>query len=181
MHRSITVFIFTSLFLSIFVWASTWRGRSLGRIEELIFGSIYRTTISLFVSATVWLCYITPNNFFVKFLSLKFFSVLGRFNFSVYLAHFIFVYYDIFTTSSPIEYSLYQFINRTIYVMVDGIFLGFIVHLLFEAPFIRLAKIIVREVKAKMHLDGAKAGQQFSPVKCKMDLDRNSPEFSKLQ
>lgn len=166
------VFLFSSLFLSIFVWASTWRTRQLGRTEELIFGSIYRTTISLVVSATVWWCYNSPNSFYVKFLSLKFFCVLGRFNFSIYLAHFIFAYYDIFTTTNPIEYSLYQFVNRTIYVMVHGIILGFIVHLLFEAPFIRLAKIIVSTLKLKF--------TSQTIIKSKKDLNNNSPKYSKL-
>lgn len=72
----------------------------------------------------------------------KLFVILGRFSFASYLGHFMVMYYDVFTTKSPLEFTSYNMVMRPTYVLMYGHVLGYFIHVVFEAPFIRLSKVI---------------------------------------
>lgn len=136
-------------------WRS--RGESVSRFEKVLFGSTMRVVFALAVSgAFLDQSNISPNGFTNKILSCKPLVILGRFSFSSYLGHFMIMYYDVFTTKRPLEYDNYSIFTRTSTVLFYGIALGLVIHVLFEAPFIRLSKILIpRKVKQPRPSDQA--------------------------
>ena len=132
-----------TMYLSNYFIPLSWRsrGESVSRLEKVLFGSTCRVIFSLAVSgAFLDQANISPNGLTNKILSCKPLVILGRFSFSSYLGHFMVMYYDVFTTKRPLEYDNYSIFTRTSIVLFYGIALGLVIHVLFEAPFIRLSK-----------------------------------------
>ena len=125
------------------MWRLSWDQRSPDRLEELLFASTHKTVAATFCSSFVYWFYNHRDNLITSLFSLSVFRFIIRFNFSIYLGHFIFMYYDLFTSTEPVEFSNYQFISRTLYVLAWSFLIGLIIYLLFEAPFIRLSKLVV--------------------------------------
>lgn len=114
------------------------------RIEELAYGATYRTVVAVGLSIAAFnqsrflkSCLIT------KFMSNRIFVTLGKFNFSTYMGHFLFLYYDLFSTRKAVQFNTYEFIRRGSYVSNMGILIGFLLHLLFEAPFQKLSLFLL--------------------------------------
>lgn len=129
------------------IWRLTWDQQSPDRLEELIFASTHKTVAAAFCSSFVYWFYNHRDNLITSLFSLSVFRFIIRFNFSIYLGHFIFMYYDLFTSPEPVEFSNYQFISRTLYVLAWSFLIGLIIYLLFEAPFIRLSKLVVDQLR----------------------------------
>lgn len=132
---------FLACYVGTFALPYTWKYRKVNRTEELVYGSTYRLLIAAAIAGSVY-WHVVVNDWIRKLFAARLFVILGRFNYSIYMAHFLFIYLDIFTTRRPIDYDSYNIVIRTSYVVFYGIVLGYMTHLLFEAPFVRLSRWI---------------------------------------
>ena len=142
-----------SSYALIYYIPSTWRWRTdVSRIEKLIFGSLSRCMMSYAVAGGFFYqAVVKPRAFSTRFNSNKVFVVLGRFAFAAYLGHFMVMYYDIFTLRAPLEFTSYNMMVRSTSVLIYGHILGFMIHVIFEAPFIRLSKMIFPKKSQMIH------------------------------
>ena len=128
-----------SLFVLTYSWAHSWKDREPSIIEQVIYGSIQRTLMALFAAGILyWNCSYHDSLRYI--MNIRIVSILGQFNYSSYMGHFLVMYLDIGSLKQPLEYSLWSIVTRTTSILVLGIIVGFFIHLLFEAPFIRLSR-----------------------------------------
>ena len=130
-----------AIYIGTYALPYSWKNRTVSRVEELIYGSVYRTLVAV-AYAGLLSRNTSVNDWSRKMFAARIFVVLGRFNYSIYMAHFLFIYLDIFTIRRPIDYDTYSMVTRTTYVIFYGIVLGFMTHMLFEAPFVRMSRWI---------------------------------------
>ena len=69
---------------------------------------------------------------------LKVLTILGRLNYSIYMGHILFMYLDVFSTKQPFQFDSYSILTKTCTVLFIGVIFGYIIHILFEAPFRQL-------------------------------------------
>ena len=166
--------VFIAFYVGTFAVPYTWKHRTVSRVEELIYGSLYRSLTAAAIAGSVY-WHVTVNDFMRKLFAARIFVVLGRFNYSIYMAHFLFIYLDIFTTRRPIDYDSYSMAIRTSYVVFYGIVLGYMTHLLFEAPFVRLSRWIFAPAAKPVPSIGSGSN---SPIKSS-DQNNNSSQRGK--
>lgn len=169
--KSAIALFLISCYVGTFAVPYTWKYRSVSRTEELVYASLYRSLIAAAIAGSVY-WHVTVNDWIRKVFAARLFVILGRFNYSIYMAHFLFIYLDIFTTRRPIDYDTYSIVIRTSYVCFYGIVLGYMTHLLFEAPFVRLSRWIFAPACKSLPLISG-ISSNGSPIKSE-DQNNNS-------
>jgi len=135
------LFLGSGLLLLTYAWPHNWKSREPSETEKLLYSSIQRTVTALSLSLFLfWNC--NYQDKIRNILSNRFLAILGKFNYSIYMGHFFIVYLDNFSLKRPIEFSLWAIISKVSFVICSGIILGFLMHLFFEAPFIRLSRLM---------------------------------------
>ena len=120
-----------------------WRSHERGsHVEELLFGSLQRTVYSAAVS---WFLYrmITVDSILSKFFSWKQFTPFGRMFFTLFLGMGYMIHWDTSVVRQPISWNYYSLAMRSTYTAFYGIILGYIMHLVFEAPYMSLMKTLM--------------------------------------
>ena len=145
---------FTVTFLIAFMtqyWASSWRVRGeISSMEKMIYASVNRT-----LSATFgWGVFVSQSTVgqtwkFTKFLSSRFFVIFGRLYFASFIGHWIHAFIYMSTRREPLYYGLWSMIFLTTYGAFCGMFFGFFIHIMFEAPSVRLSKLLLEQTAAK--------------------------------
>jgi peptidoglycan/LPS O-acetylase OafA/YrhL len=132
-----------------YLWGYSFKFREVTSFEMFVYGSLVRTMMAVATGALLyWNC--TYNDRLRAFLTNRVFSFLGQFNYSIYMGHFLFMYLDVYSTKQPLEYSFWPIMTRTVYVLIFGIAFGYFIHILFEAPFVRLSRYIFADsIKSK--------------------------------
>ncbi|KAI1283735.1 Nose resistant to fluoxetine protein 6 [Halotydeus destructor] len=117
-----------------------WRSTGFSREEEVIFGSVQRTVLATGVAMMLYACATGHGALMNALLSIKILVPLGRYTFSQWMAHFLFVWYDIFTSRRPFDFMKLPLLNKIIASYGFALCVGYGMFLIFEAPFINLAK-----------------------------------------
>ena len=140
-RRVLATSYFFLAYFGTFAWPYTWSWRHVSRAEELVYAATFRTLVASSIAASVFR-HATRKDCLYRAFTARVFQTLGRFSFSIYMAHFLFLYFHVFTVRRPIDYHDYSFLLRTSCVVLNGCLLGLLIHLLFEAPFIQFARLL---------------------------------------
>ena len=135
-------FVYWSTTLSIiamtYIIPNSWKTREPSNIEKVIYGCSFRTLVAISFAAIIYWVF-TFKDSFLNLLNFRVLAILSQLNFSYFMSHLLITYLDIASLRQPLEYSIWSFIVRTTYVFVLGVILGFVMYILFEAPFIQLS------------------------------------------
>lgn len=141
--RILAAIFFITSYLSTFYWPHTWKSRtdSVPRWEQVAYASTYRTIIGAACAAMLF-HNATLSDAVARLFSARLFVIIGRFNFSTYMSTFLVIFLEVFSARRPLDLDTYSVFCRTCYTIVFGTGIGFLMHLLVEAPFIRISRWI---------------------------------------
>ena len=138
-HRMLFIIATFGLNVVTYLWGYSFKFREVSSLEQFMYGSLARTMMAVATAMLLyWNC--TYDDGFRSLLNNRIFTFLGQFNYSIYMAHFLFMYLDVFSTKEPLRFDFWSIMTRTCYVLFFGIIFGYFIHILFEAPFIRLSR-----------------------------------------
>lgn len=113
---------------------------------KYMIGPTIRTLLSTSTCILFYSCY---NGFLpvaTRFLSLRFFQVLGKLSYSTFMIHYLVLWYDLATMRQPTELGHYQLIYESAGFYATSIALGYLLHVFVEAPGLNLLKhVLVRD------------------------------------
>ena len=136
--------VFVSIGLLVHLIPMSWKssGGRPSRSIELIFGSLQRT---MYASAFAYGFFVGSNGeagFIHPILEAKVFVPIGRMAFSIFIGHFLIIWWDVFNTRNLFEFRAFDIVTRLTYTTILSIFLGYAIYLVFEAPFISYGKSV---------------------------------------
>ena len=141
---------FGLLYQSVFYVPHYWRETgNQTRLNEIIFGALQRT---LYSSGVTWFLYrmITVDSLLSRFLASKVFVPFGRMFLTMFLGMTFAIFYDLHTVRQPLDWRMYDIANRTVYTTLYGILVGYLMHIVIEAPFMVMMKtMLAKKVDAK--------------------------------
>jgi peptidoglycan/LPS O-acetylase OafA/YrhL len=143
--------VFVSLGLLVHLIPMSWKssGQRPSRSVELLFGSLQRTMYSLAFAYGFFIGSNGEAGFIHLILEAKAFVPLGRMSFSIFIGHFLIIWWDVFTTRNLFEFRAFDIVKRLIYTTILSIFLGYFIYLVFEAPFISYGKSVALRKETK--------------------------------
>lgn len=132
-------------YLPCYVWPYSWRFRQASRMEQIAYDAVYRTLVAVVVATlTAFQSTCGKEWSITKFMSCRLFVILGRFNYSLHLSHFLIIYWYIFTKRQPLEYDGHSMVTETGSLLMTSTVLAFLLHILFEAPMQMLSGLLFR-------------------------------------
>lgn len=143
--RSIGWIIFVSLGLSIHLIPLVWKANNgpTSRFVELIFGALQRAVYSA-AFAYGFLQGSNGQAGFINVISeLPIWTPLGRLSSSMFIGHFFVIWFDVFTSRSSFDFTIYSSIKRLVCIFVFTLFIGYYIYIVFEAPCINLGKSLI--------------------------------------
>lgn len=108
-------------------------------------GAVTRMLMSTSFCMLMYLCWCGFLPVFTSFLDLRAFQVLGKLNYSMFMMHYLVLWYNLGTTRQPIEVSFYALGLDVIGVYAISTFIGFFVYIFVEAPGFSLLKLAFAE------------------------------------
>ncbi|KAI1279545.1 Nose resistant to fluoxetine protein 6 [Halotydeus destructor] len=162
----------------------------LSRVTEVIFGSLLRTLASVTCAWVAYCCWARRAGWLGAILSAPFWEPLGRISYPVFMVHYLYVWYENFNLRDGIEFRNFSLAQRVMSTLLASHILGFFAHLVFEAPYLGLAKSML--VKKKADPVVSRSGQQqWQGQRKEANLERvhnvqnpdirDTPEFAKLR
>lgn len=144
---------FLSLGVLVHVIPMTWKSFGRGsRSEEIIFGSLQRTMYSLAYGYGFFVGSYGEAGWINKVLECKFFVPIGRASFSIFIGHFLVIWWDVFNTRTLYEFRMFNIVTRFIYTSFLSLFIGYWIYVLFESPFMAFGKSVATRQTAR-HAD----------------------------
>lgn len=102
---------------------------------------VIRTLIAASVCNTFYLLWNGVLPAISSFLSSRLLVVLGKFSFSIFIVHFLVLWYHIGTLRHQIDYSLYSQLFESLALYCTSVVIAYFVYLVFEAPANNLVKL----------------------------------------
>ena len=132
-------------------WKSYGRG---SRSEEIAFGSLQRTMYALAYAYGFFMGSNGKAGWINSVLECKCFVPIGRASFSIFIGHFLVIWWDVFNTRTLFEFRMFAMLTRFLYTTVLSIFIGYWIYILFESPFMTFGKSVA--VQKEVHAADAK-------------------------
>lgn len=129
-----------------------WRQAGATRLEEIVFGTVQRVVLSTGAALILYACSMGYGGLFDKLCSLRIIVPVGRYCLSMWMAHFLYIWYEMFTIRRPIDGYKFAFLARVLHCFAWAICLGWIIYIFIEAPFVNLSKSLFG-VKKEPQLD----------------------------
>lgn len=134
---------FVGLGVLVHVIPMTWKSYGRGsRTEEIVFGSLQRTMYALAYAYGFFVGSYGEAGWINSVLESRFFVPIGRASFSIFIGHFLVIWWDVFTTRVLFEFRIFNMLTRFLYTTVLSLFIGYWIYILFEAPFLAFGKSI---------------------------------------
>jgi peptidoglycan/LPS O-acetylase OafA/YrhL len=112
------------------------------RNQEILVGATMRTAIAICGAwwfYNIWLDRIPLQS---RIANASIWLYLGRINYSTFMLHFLFVWYNNFSLRATIEYRGFPILMRLISELVISHFLGYLGYIVFEAPCLNITKAL---------------------------------------
>ena len=135
------------IFSSVTVVPAIWRVYGRSQFQKILFGSLYRTAYS---SGAAWFLYrmITIKSVVSRAMSWQGFAPFGRMFLTMFFGMTFFTFFDNLTIRTPIDWRHYDIITRSTYIIVYGMIIGYIMHIVIEAPFMVMLKTALLQRKS---------------------------------
>lgn len=148
--RTMGWLFFVGLGVLVHVIPMSWKSYGRGtRSGEIIFGSLQRTMYALAYAYG----FLNGSNgeagWINNVLECKVFVPIGRASFSIFIGHFLVIWWDVFNTRTLYEFRVFNMLTRFVYTTALSCFIGYWIYILFEAPFLTFGKSIA--VRKSLH------------------------------
>lgn len=109
-------------------------------LQALVYGAWVRTNGALCFLWLFYVCSIGRAGLIGRALGWKGFRPVSRLSLSLFASQFLFIWFDNFTTRTPIEFRTFALAMRVSYTLLWSLVLAYIMYLLVEAPALNLTK-----------------------------------------
>lgn len=137
------------------------------RTVEMLFGVGYKPLICIGMCGLLYSSWLNPKSTWVS--NNRFVTVLARLSFSMFLVHPIQIMFHFASESEATKYTQAKIQIQSLYIIVTCLFYGYLMHVLVEAPFYRLTRLLSESKSPSKLLKLNSSCQATSKVSAKQE------------